>query len=38
MAANTSKHALVVNQSLVLLGKLRVDHDKQEVFKFSLYF
>lgn len=37
MAANTSKCALVVNQSLVVLGKLRVDHDKQ-VFKFGLYF
>lgn len=38
MAANTSKCALVINQSLVVLGKLRVDHDKQKVCKFGLLF
>ena len=38
MAANTSKCALVINQSLVVLGKLRVDHNKQKVFNFGLYF
>ena len=36
-AANTSKR-VIINQSLVVLGKLRVDHNKQEVFKFTLYF
>ena len=38
MAANTSMCALVITKSLAVLGKLRVDHNKQKVFKFGLYF